>query len=271
MQGSSKRETVALVLGSGGARGWAHVGVLRTLADWGVRPDIIVGASIGSVAGALHAAGALEKAEQVAETLDWRRTLKLFIEMNLPHGGLLKGTRIMEMLRDMIPVETIERLPVRYAAVATDLRTQKEVVLSKGDLLNAIRASIAIPGVFVPFEHRKGVWLVDGGLTNPLPVSVARAMGATRVIGVDINLSGGADDDARTKRGAPSLMEVMIRSFRVVENTITRERLLREPPDILIQPRVAAIGTLEFHKGPEAIRAGCRAAREQENAIRSLP
>ena len=267
---SSKKETVALVLGSGGARGWAHVGVLQVLAEWGVKPDIVVGASIGSVAGALYAAGALARAEQVAVSLDWRQTLKLFIEMSLPYGGLLKGTRVMELLRGMIPVETIERLPVRFAAVATDLRAQKEYVLAKGDLLGAIRASIAIPGVFVPVEYRKGVWLVDGGLTNPLPVSVARAMGATRVIGVDINLAGGAGGGTHAKGGAPSLMEVMIRSFRVVESTITRERLLREPPDILIQPRVDSIGTLEFNKGLEAIRAGRLAAREQAEAIRSL-
>ncbi len=316
---------VALVFGSGGARGWAHVGVLRAFRELGFRPGRVVGASIGSVAAAAHAAGALPALEHLAESMDWKQAASLFLEIGLPRSGLLEGRRILALLRELIPETHIEKLPIPCAAVATDLRNQTEVVIERGDLHEAIRASIAIPGIFTPVRH-DGAWLVDGGLVNPLPVSVARKAGARSVIAVDINLRHGtpaADLAHRTvadarppvlrtldklatlarwkqrieageagsppeekglrpfleslfglqeppRNASPTMLEVLTRSLRTGENAITRERLLREPPDLLIQPAVGHIGTLEFHRSAEAIRAGYAAAMEQTAAIAAL-
>ena len=263
----------ALVLGSGGARGWAHVGVVKALAELSIVPDIVVGSSIGSVVGAMYAAGQIAKAEELAPNLDWTRIAKLFLEFGISRSGLFEGKRIMKFFGEFIPVKHIQDLPVAYAAVATDLYTQEEVVMKEGGLLEAIRASIAIPGLFTPARHGRK-WLVDGGLVNPLPVSVARTMGAGRVIGVDVNLREGkaptpAKEDGKEKKEdkAPFLPDVITRSFRVAENSITRERLLRQPPDILIQPEVGHIATLEFQRGEEAMAAGYRAAMEKHEEL----
>jgi NTE family protein len=257
----------ALVLGSGGARGWAHIGVLKALEELECKPDIVVGTSIGAIVAAIHAAGALKEAEKIAASIDWKQVARLFFEVNIPRSGLLKGQRIIELLRSLIQVKRIDQLPIPYAAVATDLRLEKEVVMTEGDLFKALRASFSIPGVFTPVEHAKGQWLVDGGLVNPLPVSVAREMGATHVVGVDINL-GGCNHEPLTK--SPILMDVLLWTFRAVENSITRERLLREPPDILIQPKVGALGTLEFHHAPQAIKRGYEAVMAQKEELCAL-
>jgi NTE family protein len=256
----------ALVLGSGGARGWAHIGVLKAMAELKCAPDIVVGTSIGAIVAAIHAAGVVDEAVRVASSIGWKEVAKLFFEVNLPRSGLVKGARIMDLLRTLIPVKRIEHLTVAYAAVAADLRLEQEVVLSDGDLFKALRASFSIPGVFTPVEYTKGQWLVDGGVINPLPISVARSMGATHVIGVDINLMG----DTREKIKSPTLMDILLMTFRTIENSITRERLLREPPDILIQPKVGYLGTLEFHHAPQAIQLGYDAVMEQKELIFEL-
>ncbi len=256
----------ALVLGSGGARGWAHIGVLKAMAEIKCAPDIVVGTSIGAIVAAIHAAGVVDEAVRVASSIGWKEVAKLFFEVNLPRSGLVKGERIMDLLRALIPVKRIEHLTVAYAAVAADLRLEQEVVLADGDLFKALRASFSIPGVFTPVEYTKGQWLVDGGVINPLPISVARAMGATHVIGVDINLVG----DLREKIKSPTLMDILLMTFRTIENSITRERLLREPPDILIQPKVGYLGTLEFHHAPQAIQLGYDAVMEQKELIFEL-
>jgi len=256
----------ALVLGSGGARGWAHIGVLKALADLECKPDMVVGTSIGAIVAAIHAAGVLEEAERVASTIDWRQVAKLFFEVNLPRSGLVKGSRIMDLLRNLIPVKRIENLEVVFAAVATDLLLEQEIVLSDGDLFKALRASFSIPGVFTPVEYTKGQWLVDGGLVNPLPISVARAMGATHVVGVDVNLLGSKHEKIKS----PTLMEVLLCTFRTIENGITRERLRREPPDVLVQPKVGYLGTLEFQHAPQALQLGYDAVMEQKEILCDL-
>jgi len=319
--------SVGLVFGSGGARGWAHIGVQKAFQELGFEPDLLVGTSIGSVAAAIQATGRREEAEHLAAELDWKKTAALFFEIGLPRSGLLEGRHFMDLLRELITESRIDRLAVPFAAVATDLHSQKEVVLSKGDLFDAIRASMSIPGVFTPVSHEDR-WLVDGGLVNPLPVSVARGMGATTVVAVDINLLEGPEDDAKEsgplvsshrspvesihawvqkletrlrdshsegepeangekslrgmlegflglkessrRNAAPALTEVVTRALRMGENAITRERLLREPPDLLIQPAVGHIGTLEFHRSAEAIRAGYEATMDKADALRAL-
>ena len=251
--------STALVLGSGGGRGWAHFGVIKALREMGFAPDMVVGTSIGAMIGALYAMGRIDEAEKVAASLtSWKQIARLFIEMKIPSMGLIDGRNIMALLATVLPDIPIEEAPLPYVAVATDLRTHEEVSLSTGSLHHAVRSSISIPGVFSPVRHGDR-WLVDGGLVNPLPVSVARACGATRVIAVDINLATDADHPVFATADDPTTLEILTQSFRIGENSITRERLLREPPDILIQPAVGHIGTLEFHRAASCIDAGYRA------------
>ena len=302
---SSRHPTkIGLALGSGGARGWAHLGVLRRLNELGIKPDCIAGTSAGAIAAALYASDSIAVMEDLATHLDWKQAAQLFIEVNFPRSGLLTGKNVMHFLKNVIDVRAISSLHIPYAAVATDLETEKEVVFQSGSLFDAIRASIGIPGIFTP-SRINGHNLVDGGLVNPLPVSVCRAMGADLVIAVDVNLRAATQKRKPGKKPqlsdpsqrianlisslsklmpprlspmaktshrwiAPqkdeadtlSMFDVLTRSFRLVENQITRRELALNPPDILIQPEVGDIMTLEFHRRPEAITAGIRAVDE---------
>lgn len=176
---------IGLVLGSGSARGLAHLGVVRALDEAGLRCHCIVGSSMGALVGAICAAGQQDHLAATFQAFDWRRTLSFF-DVVLPRSGLLDGARVSELVREHVGSVRIEDLPVRFAAVATDLMTGQEVALQSGDLIEAVRASISVPGIFTPVR-RNGSILVDGGLVNPVPVSVARAMGADVVIAVDLN------------------------------------------------------------------------------------
>ena len=179
-----RKPIVALALGSGSARGWAHFGVLHALREAGVSPDIICGTSIGSLVGATYAAGEMDEFESWVLGLGKRKVFG-FMDFNLG-GGLLKGEKIIEFWRENFVQETMEELGAPFGCVATDLQTGAEVWLRKGSIAEAVRASIALPGLFTPVTH-EGRLLVDGGLVNPVPVSLARAMGADIVIAVDLN------------------------------------------------------------------------------------
>jgi NTE family protein len=297
---------IGLVLGSGGARGWAHVGALNCLIRRRVPLVCIVGASAGALFGAAYAAGQHDLANTLSNTLDRRRLFELFVEISLPRSGLLSGRRLQRLIKELTGGNTFGTLNLPFAAVATDLRTEREVVLDSGPVDQAVRASIAIPGVFTPVV-RNGCLLVDGGLVNPLPVSVARAMGAEFVIAVDVNLNVSAmdvplcepppaapcpeaapveDDEPpaawrqmvddwsarlpplrqasqaaiarwfKADPGSASIFEVLTQTFRLVENQMTRARLVQEPPDLLVQPAVGHIQTLEFQRAREAVAAG---------------
>lgn len=176
--------TVGIALGSGAARGWAHVGVLRGLVESGIRPTIICGTSIGAVVGGAFAADALDAFERWVKQLD-RRQVAAYLDVRL-RGGLVRARRVFEAMAGEIPDRDIASLPRTFAAVATDLATGNEVWLRRGRLYDALRASVALPGLVSPVRS-EGRWLVDGGLVNPVPVSVCRALGADTVIGVDLN------------------------------------------------------------------------------------
>ncbi|MBM4163066.1 MAG: patatin [Lentisphaerae bacterium] len=299
---------IGLVLGSGGARGWAHVGALNGLIRHRVPLVCVVGTSAGALFGAAFAAGRHDVVNALSNTLDRRRLFELFVEISLSRSGLLSGRRLQRLIRELTGGNTFGTLNLPFAAVATDLRTEQEVVIDAGPVDQAVRASIAIPGIFTPVL-RNGCLLVDGGLVNPLPVSVARAMGADFVIGVDVNLNvselgrtprdpppvaprqeavpalaedGGPPaawrqmiDDWSSKLpplrqasqaalarwfkvapGSASIFEVLTQTLRLVENQITRARLVQEPPDLLVQPAVGHIQTLEFQRAREAVAAG---------------
>ncbi|AVP57832.1 patatin-like phospholipase family protein [Pulveribacter suum] len=176
---------VGLALGSGSARGWAHIGVLQALDEAGLRPDFVCGASIGALVGAAYAAGELERFADWVQSLGMRQVWG-FMDFNLS-GGMLKGEKLIAFWRRNFADFDIQASPIPFAAVATDLHSGAEVWLREGSIANAVRASIALPGLFTPVPQEGGRLLVDGGIVNPVPTSLARAMGADIVIGVDLN------------------------------------------------------------------------------------
>ena len=176
---------VGLALGSGSARGWSHIGVIRALTEAGIRVDCVAGTSIGALVGAVYASGKIDVLEDVVQQLDWKQILS-FIDVVFPKSGLIDGRKIADLVRQYVPEKAIEYLPIPFGAVATDLRTGQEVVMRKGDIIEAVRASISLPGIFTPVRKNRTV-LVDGGLVNPLPVRTVKDMGAEFVIAVDLN------------------------------------------------------------------------------------
>jgi NTE family protein len=289
-----QRPAIALALGGGVARGFAHIGVLRTLYAHGIVPEIVAGTSIGAVVGGCLAAGAVDAFEEWALGLTRRRLLG-YLDLTFRGPGLIRGGKLARRLEDAIGRRTrIEDLPVRFAAIATELSTGHEVWLTRGRLLEALRASYAMPGVFAPVRVG-GRWLVDGALVNPVPVSAARALDARVVIAV--NLSGdlvgrgatipdhGVDEDdapldeelpqtPQRHRGAfspagsgPRLRSVMIDAYNVMQDRITRSRLAGDPADVMITPQLADIGMFDFHRAEEAIRRGAEAAEQSLKRI----
>lgn len=301
-----QRPTIGLALGSGSARGWAHIGVIHSLQEAGVPIDYVAGASIGAVVGAVFCAGQIDLLAKEVRRLDWRKMASM-LDLALPRSGLLAGEKITAFIRNLIGDCPLEKLPVPFWAVATNLRTGQEVWLRQGSTVEAIRASMSLPGIFTPVR-RGSLWLVDGGLTNPVPVSVCRAMGADIVIAVNLNadillrprksLDGqGRDSHASSdqplgrvlrhywqQRGERfrqllplprrsgetplSIFEVLLYSLNVMQDRITRQRLAADPPDFLIAPYLRHIQLLEFHRADEAITEGERAAQALLPALR---
>ena len=177
---------LGLALGSGAARGIAHIGVLRALADAGMTPDIVAGTSVGSLVGGVYAAGKLDELTDIVLGLDWKQAAHYFMEMSFPRSGLIEGVKVTEFLAKIVGECEIADLPIMFRAVATDIMSGREIVIGDGNLVAAIRASLAVPGIFTPAKRHDDL-LVDGGLVNPVPVSVCRAMGAEHIIAVDLN------------------------------------------------------------------------------------
>lgn len=291
---TSHKARIGLALGSGSARGWAHIGVIRALAEAGIVPDIVCGTSIGALVGAAYVDGELDRLEQWSKSLTLQ-TVVGFLDFSLG-GGLIKGEKLIEFFRSQFVDVPISELPLPFAAVATDLQTGREVWLQEGMVSDAVRSSIALPGLFTPVE-REGRWLVDGGLVNPVPVSLCRAMGADLVIAVDLNsdivgkhlrkahaskapspdhsVGVGETVLARIQSGMetlgiagskaannrPSMLDVLASSINIMQARITRSRLAGDPADVLISPRLAEFGLMEFHRAATAIEIGNRATK----------
>ena len=274
---------VGLALGSGAARGWAHIGVIRALEEAGYKPDIIAGCSIGAFVGAACASGDLDMLEEWVGKLTWQNVVKLLDPSWA--GGLIKGEKLIDFFRQHFLDQDFSALAMPFACVATDLANGREVWLKEGSVADAVRASIAMPGLFTPME-RNGRLLVDGGLVNPVPVSLCRYMGADIVIAVDLgaDLTGRAMrreeivTDAESERSwlqrlrgsiglggaaaTPSMMSVMSSSINIMQVRIARSRLAGEPADVLLTPMLSGLGLMDYHRGPEAIAEG-RAAVER--------
>ncbi|MEN9204519.1 MAG: patatin-like phospholipase family protein [Thermostichales cyanobacterium SZTDM-1c_bins_54] len=201
---------LGLALGSGGARGWAHIGALRALERAGIPVSCVAGASIGAFVGGIYAAGQLDELEGFVRELDWQLLLSYF-DLTFPNRGLLDGNRVYELLADYLADTQIEDLPIPFCCVATDLLRSQGVILERGSLVEAIRASIAIPGVFTPLE-KENTYLADGGVVNPVPVDVVRQMGAEVVLAVNLSRNYRAEVvatqvEANTQEGIPTESE----------------------------------------------------------------
>jgi len=285
---------IGLVLGAGGARGWCHIGVLRALDAMGIRPDVIAGTSMGAVVGAARAADRLQALEDWARA-QTRRSILGLIDARLTGGGVVGGAGIVAMLRGLDMPAKIEDLPIPFTAVATDLRNGREVWLRSGDLVDAVRASVAIPGLINP-QKLDGTWLLDGGLVNPVPVSAARALGADVVIAVNPNAARSGDfwSPGQGLRGLPDPGELLPEGLRelwthrprpdgdpepaylavvnaaldITSDQIRRSRLAGDPPQVLLGASLPTVAVLDFHRADEAISEGWRIVEAQEELIR---
>lgn len=258
---TNRKPRIGIALGAGSARGWAHIGVLRALAKAGIAPEVVCGTSIGALVGAVYADDGLARFEPWVTALTWGKVVSYF-DVTLS-GGLLKGERLFEDLREDFLGKRIEDLGRPFTAVATDLASGREVWLREGPVAEVVRASIAMPGLFTPVT-RDGQLLVDGALVNPVPVSVARAMGADFVIAVDLSASIAGRFMRETKGsggGMPNVAEVITGSLNIMSVRITRSRMAGEPADAVILPRLGDLGLLEYHRAAEAVAEG-RAAAE---------
>lgn len=297
---------IGLALGGGAARGWAHIGVLRALEKAGIKPDIIAGTSIGAVVGGCYAAGRLDDVEDFARSLTKRRIFG-YLDFNFKGTGLINGQRLVEMLDKHLGNCNIEDLETRFTAVATEIGSGHEVWLSRGRLVDAVRASYALPGVFKPVKI-DGRWLFDGALVNPIPVSVCRALGARYVIAVNLNFDISSRSTVSThietalgavteaeepapvqgKNGiamrrllqrqifgagddTPGITTVLVDALNIVQDRIARSRLAGDPPDAMITPRLHGIGLFDFHRADELVTRGEVAAqREIDDLTREI-
>jgi NTE family protein len=277
---------IGLALGSGASRGWSHIGIIKALKEIGVEPDIVCGCSVGALVGASYCAGNLDKLEGWFKKLSKMEVAKFF-ELNWSLNGFVDVEHIAEFLNNYVCDEKvgIEQLDKTFAAVATDLENGREVWFTKGSVLQAVLASMSLPGLFPPIQY-KGRWLVDGGLVNPVPISICRALGADLVIAVNLNgdlvgkhlvqktkkenehgitnrfmkgirqYSDAIFPDKLTERKTPGLFNAIANSINITQDRITRSRMAGDPADVLLTPKLAKIGLLEFHRAAEAVEEG---------------
>jgi NTE family protein len=298
MPATRRKPRVGLALGSGGARGWSHIGVIRALKANGVEPAIVCGTSIGALVGAAFASGELDRLERWVRALSWTDVLKL-VDVSW-RGGLIKGQKLFDFFRSHYEDRELKALAVSYGAVATDLGSGREVWLREGKVLEAVRASIAMPGVFAPVR-RDGLLLVDGGLVNPVPVSMCRALGAEVVVAVDLGWAKLGRQRARTpgkransasarlppwlerfewvshladefsaeqeRESAPSILEVFMTSIDIMQVRAARSRLAGDPADVLLTPRLPNFVTMDFHRAAEAIDEGRKSVERMLPAL----
>ena len=281
---------IGLALGSGGARGWCHIGVVRAMAEMGLRPGMVAGCSMGAVVGAAVAGGRLDALEAWARDLSATSVLG-YIDMRLSGGGILEGGEVGRLLSDLGLPERIEDLDLPFATVATDLSTGDEVWFTQGDLTNAVRGSLSIPGVFRPHPC-DAQWLLDGALCNPVPVSLARHLGADAIVAVDPNATGAgpmwnpvapqppaqtllsrvaqievlpaairewftSDTDATPDlRRVPNYFDVVGTAIDIMQVKLLEYRMQFDAPDVLLNADLKGVGILELHRADETIAHG---------------
>jgi NTE family protein len=299
---------IAIALGSGSARGWSHIGVIQGLLALGIEPEIVTGSSIGALVGAAYAAGQIDRLEHWTRELDWKGILK-YLDPSLLGGGLIQGEKLSGLVSQYVQDLSFEELPRQLGVVATELESGREIWFREGPVMRAVRASISLPGLFTPMKH-EGRWLVDGGLSNPVPVSLCRAMGADLVIAVNLNgdllgrhfrpppregvVASSAKGDFWERitgqmkqslsahkemlfgrllgegRDKPGLYEVLASSINIMQDRITRSRMAGDPPEIILTPRLSSMGLMEFDRAAEAIEEGHATVDRMRPALQAV-
>ncbi len=281
-----KKTRIALALGGGAARGWAHIGVLRALDEAGIEVGMIAGTSIGALVGGCYLAGKLDELETFARSLTMRRIAGL-LDLTIGGGGLFGGMRLTKRMQEHLEGLAIEDLDRPFVSVATEVNSGHEVWLTSGSLITAIRASYALPGIFEPIRCNNRT-LIDGALVNPVPVSVCRAHEQPLVVAVNLNYdlygraavvkhSASLQPKAETQRAPDSIKEahlgltaVMVQAFNIIQDRISRARLAGDPPDLALLPRLGDIGLSEFHRAGEAIERGYEEARARLSELKRM-
>ncbi len=295
------RLKLGIALGSGSARGWAHIGVLKALSERGIRPDVICGASIGSLVAAAYASGQMDILE------DWVRSLRRIDVLRLLdasfRGGVIRGSRVMSAVGAKLEDRLIEDLPMGFGAVATDLETGREVWLRSGPMLRAVRLSSGLPGLFAPARHEDR-WLVDGGVVNPVPVSMCYAIGADVVIGINLNhhlvsrrfgtlssrsarpepeppptedpqerslldrlaarVGSVLPSFGRDDPGGPGIIDVVGTTINIMQERITASRMAGEAPHMVLSPNLGQLQVMDFHRADDAIAIGAQCVEEAD-------
>lgn len=279
-----KKVKIALALGGGAARGWAHIGVLRALDEAGIAVGMIAGTSIGALVGGCYLAGKLDELEAFARSLTMRRIASL-LDLTIGGSGLFGGMRLTKRMQEHLEGLSIEDLEHPFVAVAAELNTGHEVWIANGSLITALRASYALPGIFEPVRSN-GRTLVDGALVNPVPVSVCRTYEQPLVVGVNLHYDlygrsavikhnvGPPNGDLLRREDAPAtklgMTGVMVQAFNIIQDRIARARLAGDPPDLALHPRLSDIGLSEFHRAGEAIERGYEETLARLTEIRRM-
>lgn len=292
-----RKPVVGLALGSGSARGWAHIGIIQQLEDMGISPQVVVGTSIGALVGAVYVSGRLEEFADWVSKLTFRDVIG-FLDVGF-NGGVVKGEKLFNFFREQHQNPDIEELDKKFATVATDMKLGREVWIQEGNVLDAARASCALPGLFSPFKYNDR-WMLDGGLVNPVPVSVCRALGADIVIAVNLNgqlvgrhfsrseeeqvrraseVSEGEEKgllekvvdyfvtDGKNNGDSPGFFDVIGASINIMQDRITRSRMAGEPADVNLMPLLDDYAIMDFHRADEAIKEGRRLVKAAEDRI----
>jgi len=284
----TEKGSIALALGGGAARGWAHIGVLRALDEAGIKVGMVAGTSIGALVGGCYLAGKLDELEEFARSLTLRRIVAL-LDFAVGGSGLCAGMRLSKRMRQHLEGMDIEDLDRPFVSVATEISTGHEIWIHSGSLVTAIHASYALPGIFEPVLCN-GRTLVDGALVNPVPVSVCRAHEAPLVVAVNLQqelygrsavikhhasevLEKGAmqiDKTDRRKARKIGMTNVMVESYNIIQDRIARARLAGDPPDLLLLPKLGEIGLADFHRASDAIDRGYEEATARMAELRRL-
>jgi NTE family protein len=256
------KKRVSLVLGSGGARGYAHIGVIEELEKSGYEIVSISGASMGALIGGLYACGKLQEYKEWVAGLN-AINIATLLDISFSRGGIIEGEKVFQKLYTMIEDQKIEELPIKFTAVATDLVKKKEVWFQHGDLLKAIRASIAIPSIFTPVKMG-GMILIDGGALNPLPIAPTNSDLTDTTIAVNLygDISKPKPETDIVSSPKFSMLEILDKTLDTMQNALTRYRISGYPPDIMINIPIDVCNTIDFHKAKEVIEVGRTIAKK---------
>ncbi|MCS6884113.1 MAG: patatin-like phospholipase family protein [Acidobacteriota bacterium] len=253
------RPKIGLALSGGGARGLAHIGVLKVLEEHQFPIDFIAGTSMGAVIAGTYASGMeLSQIEEVARSVRWRDVTRMVFS----RLGLMSSEPLEQMLRRLMPVTDFAKMRIKLAVVAADIQTGLPVMLTEGDAAHAIRVSCTIPGIFTPVLDSKGRMLVDGGLAQNLPVTAVKQLGAERVIAVDVNSSVAMDEPPK------DIFQIILQSLMIIGRTSSQYQAMRA--DLLLQPIAGRVRVDELERAPELIAAGERVMRQAMPAAMQL-